>query len=184
MKICIFGGAFNPPHISHVLAIHYIAATGGFDHVIVVPTYSSPTGKNLADFNHRINMVSLACDFIPNVIISAIEEKLPKPSYTVNTIRKYKEFYPESELRLAIGADILATSHLWNPNHLKEIFEIAPPFILGRIGYEHPDASGPLIPGVSSTKVRELLNSNNQSELNKIVPGVILKYIENNKLYI
>jgi nicotinate-nucleotide adenylyltransferase len=184
MKICIFGGAFNPIHISHVLAVHYVAATGSFDKVFVVPTYASPTGKNLIEFKHRLNMVSMAVDFIPNVIVSGIEEKLSKPSYTLNTVRKYKEFYPEAELRLAIGADILSTTHLWDQDHLKEIFELAPPFILGRLGYDHPDAKGPIIPGVSSTKVRELIDSNNQEELNKIVPSSVLKYISDNKLYI
>lgn len=184
MKICIFGGAFNPPHISHVLAIHYVAATGNFDNVFVVPTFSSTTGKELVDFNHRIKMVQLACSFIPNVIVSPIEEYLSKPSYTINTVKRIKKSYPEAELRLAIGADILSTTHLWDPDHLKEIFEIAPPFILGRFGYEHPDANGPIIPGVSSTKVRDLINSNNKEELNKIVPSVVLKYIEENNLYI
>lgn len=184
MKICIFGGAFNPIHISHTLAIHYIAATGGFDKVFVVPTFSSPAGKKLVDFNHRMNMVSLACDFIPNVIVNGIEEKLSKPSFTINTVKKFKEFYPEAELRLAIGADILSTTHLWDPDHLKEIFEIAPPFILGRFGYDHPDANGPITPGVSSTKVKELIDSNNQEELNKIVPNSVLKYIKKHNLYV
>jgi nicotinate-nucleotide adenylyltransferase len=184
MKICLFGGAFDPIHISHVLAIHYVAATGGFDKVFVIPTYASPAGKNLIDFNHRIAMAGIACDFIPNVIISSIEEKLPVPSFTINTVKKIKEFYPEAELRLAIGADILSSTHLWHPDHLKEIFEIAPPFILGRFGYEHPDANGPIIPGVSSTKVRELIKSDNHTELSKMVPTEVLNYINNYKLYI
>ena len=186
MKICIFGGAFNPPHISHVLAIHYIAATGGFDHVLVIPTFSSPTGKKLVDHQHRLNMCSLACGFIPNVIVSDVEKNLSTPSFTVNTVRAIKniEAFAGAELRLAIGSDILSTTHLWDPNHLKEIFDTAPPFILGRVGYDHPDANGPLIPGISSTKVRELINSNNQTELNKIVPTVVLDYIKENNLYV
>lgn len=184
MKICLFGGAFDPIHISHVLAIHYIAATGGFDKVFVIPTYSSPAGKKLIDFNHRINMVNEACDFIPNVIISSVEEKLAIPSFTINTVRKFKEFYPEAELRLAIGADILSNTHLWKQEHLKEIFETAPPFILGRFGYEHPDANGPIIPGVSSTKVKELIKVDNHTELSKMVPTSVLEYIKQNKLYI
>ncbi len=184
MNICIFGGSFDPPHISHVLAIHYLAAVGNFDKVFVTPCYNSPTGKKLIDFNHRLNMISMAVNFIPNVIISAIEETLPIPSYTINTIRKFKEFYPNDSLRLAIGADILSNAHLWKDKDLKEIFEIAPPFILGRFGYDHPDANGPIIPGVSSTKVKNLISLNNKEELNKIVPSNVLKYINNNKLYI
>jgi nicotinate-nucleotide adenylyltransferase len=184
LKICLFGGAFDPIHISHVLAIHYVAATGGFDKVFVIPTYSSPAGKKLIDFNYRLNMCSIACGFIPNVIVSGVEEQLSTPSFTINTVRKYKEFYPEAELRLAIGADILSSTHLWKPEDLKEIFEMAPPFILGRFGYEHPDANGPIIPGVSSTKVRELIKTDNHTELSKIVPTSVLKYIEENRLYI
>lgn len=184
MKICLFGGAFDPIHISHVLAIHYVAATGGFDKVFVIPTYSSPAGKKLISLEHRINMCGIACDFIPNVIISSIEEKLPTPSFTINTVKKYKEFYPEAELRLAIGADILSNTHLWKPEDLKDIFEMAPPFILGRFGYEHPDANGPIIPGVSSTKVKELIKADNHTELSKMVPTEVLKYIEQNRLYI
>ena len=183
MNICIFGGAFDPPHISHVLAIHYLAAVGNFDKIFVAPTFSSAAGKKLIDFNHRLKMINLVVNFIPKVIVSDIEESLPVPSYTINTVKKIKEFYKTDQLRLAIGADILSSTHLWNPEHLKEIFEIAPPFILGRFGYEHPDAEGPIIPGISSTKVKELLKLDNRSELSKMVPTSILKYIADNKLY-
>lgn len=184
MKICLFGGAFDPIHISHVLAIHYIAAIGSFDKIFVIPTYISPVGKQLIHFNHRVNMCNIALNFIPNVIISRIERTLSQPSYTINTVKEFKKIYQNDELRLAIGADILSSTHLWKSEDLKEIFELAPPFILGRFGYEHPEASGPIIPGVSSTKVRELIKSDNHTELSKMLPTSVLQYIEKHRLYL
>ena len=184
MKICLFGGSFDPMHISHVLAIHYLSATGNFDKIFVIPCYSSPSGKKLIDFNHRVNMCNIAVNFLPKVIVSRIERMLPEPSYTINTVREFKKTYPNDELRLAIGADILANTHLWKQEDLEEIFKLAPPFILGRLGYEHPEASGPIIPGVSSTKVRELIKTDNHTELSKMVPISVIEYIEQHKLYI
>lgn len=183
MKYCLFGGSFDPIHISHVLAIHYLAAVCDFDKIFVIPCFDSPSGKKLIDFQHRFNMVNIATGFIPNVIISDIEKKLPIPSFTLNTVKEFKKIYPDSELRLAIGADILKNQHLWKDNDLKEIFDMAPPFILGRFGYEHPDAEGPIIPGVSSTKVRDLIKQDNTTELSKIVPFDVLKYIKIHNLY-
>lgn len=184
MNICLFGGAFDPIHISHVLAIHYLSAVGNFDKIFVCPTYSSPAGKKLIDFKHRLKMCNIALNFLPNVIVSSIEQTLPEPSYTINTINKLKQFYPKDNLRIAIGADILSNQHLWDPEHLKKIFELAPPFILGRFGYEYPEAEGPIIEGISSTKVRELIKTDNHTELSKMVPNSVLKYISENKLYI
>lgn len=112
MKIALYGGSFNPPHISHVLSATYVSMVENFDKIFVIPCFSSVTGKNLLPFRHRINMSNLAFKNIPNIYVSNIEDSLPIPSYTLNTVLKFKEIYPEAEIHLIVGADIMATQHL------------------------------------------------------------------------
>src|SRR5690606_2309049 len=94
------------------------------------------------------------------VIIDPIENQLPAPNYTIETLTELKKRRP-ANYRLIIGSDILFNTDLWG-NDLEKIFKIAPPFILGRFGFDHPESDSPqIVPGVSSTEIRELLISSN-----------------------
>ena len=113
MKIALYGGSFNPPHISHVFSATYVSMINCFEKVYIYPCFSSPTGKKLIDFHHRLNMCHLAFGHLPNVLISSIEETLPEPSYTLNTINAFKKINTNAEFRLIVGSDIMVNQHLW-----------------------------------------------------------------------
>ena len=181
-KIGIYGGSFNPPHVGHVLVAQYVSLTGGFDEILVMPTYVHPAGKKLISFYHRMKMCQLAFRDVPKVVIDPIEATLPTPSFTIKTFKALHKQRP-ADYRFIVGSDIMFNKHLWeNP---EEVFRLAPPFIIGRFGYPHPDApESMVIPGVSSTEVRNLLtDSRYGEELGKIMPESVLEYIREHGLY-
>ena len=181
-KIAILGGSFNPIHVCHVLAASYVSLVGNFDQVLIIPTYSHPNKNNLCDFYHRIRMCQIGFGHIPNVIIDPIESYLPTPSFTIRTLEELHKRH-KAEYRFVIGSDILFNKDLWED--IGKVFELAPPFVLGRINYDSPDIKTEIeLPNISSTKVRKLLkDSKYNEELNKIVPYKVLQYIKENKLY-
>lgn len=182
MKIALYGGSFDPPHISHIFSATYVSMVGEFDKIFVYPCYSSVTGKKLIDFRHRVNMCHLAMDHIPNVIISEIEKDLSEPSYTLNTVRYFKKIYPDAKFRLIVGSDIIKNQHLWKKDHLDEIYETAQPFILGRSGFDGGH-TGVVMPDISSTKVRSLLSLNHPGVSN-FLSTKVYNYIKKNNLYV
>ena len=86
MNVAIFGGSFDPPHVGHVLAVAYARATGGFDRVLVVPTYAHSFEKTLSPFAARVDMTSLAMKDLPFAEVSTVEASLPSPSRTIRTL--------------------------------------------------------------------------------------------------
>jgi nicotinate-nucleotide adenylyltransferase len=182
-NIAIYGISANPPHIGHVFVAQYVALTGGFDEVLVIPCFSHPAGKKLIDFYHRNKMCQLAMGHIPKIVIDPIESLLPTPSYTIQTVKALMNLRP-ANYSFVIGSDILFNKHLWGDD-LDEIFKIAPPFVIGRMGFEHKDIDcPPVVPGISSTEVRNLLcTSNSDKKLSQICPQVVIEYIKEHGLY-
>ena len=108
MKICVFGGAFDPLHLGHENLIKTLLSK--FDKVIIMPSRQSP-GKNIpgASDDERLKMLSLS-SFInnPNLIIDHYELKSSKglePSFTINSIQYIKNKFKEDDIYLALGLD-------------------------------------------------------------------------------
>ena len=154
MRVAFFGGSFNPPHVAHVLACAYVLSTNLADRVLVVPVFQHPFDKPLAPFEDRLTMARLALDWLPGVEVSPVEQELETPSLTLNTLQHLSNANPSWRLRLMVGSDVLFEAQKWHA--FDEISALAPPLVLGRIGYEHPDAPVSVLPDLSSTRVREL----------------------------
>jgi nicotinate-nucleotide adenylyltransferase len=155
MNVALFGGSFDPPHVGHVLAAVYALSTGPFERVLVVPVLSHAFGKRLVAYEHRVAMTRLALEGIHGAEVSTIESHLGAPSRTLRTVQHLRSAHPEFRLRLLIGADVHLERHEWFG--YDELEKLAPPFVLGRLGVENPDAPESVLPSVSSTTVRELL---------------------------
>ncbi len=185
MQVAFYGGSFNPPHVAHVLAVTYALSAGGFERVLVVPVYSHAFDKQLCPFEHRVRMCELAMGWLPGVEVSEVEASLETPSLTLRTLEHLRAAHPDYELRLMVGADVLGESDKWYA--FDRIGRIAPPYVLGRVGIEHPDAPPPVVPAVSSTRVRELLSrrgaTDADAELTRLVPRAVLAYIDEHRLY-
>lgn len=179
--IAIFGGSFNPPHVSHVLAVALVLSTAEIDRLWIVPTYKHPFAKALAPYADRVAMCELAMGWIPRVEISRVEEELGGDSLTLRTLEHVKKQRPKDDLRLIMGADILLEADKWF--RFDEVKRIAPPLVLGRAGFEHEHAPPALLPEVSSTEVRAKLAARDFDALAPLVPRAVLAYVRSKSLY-
>ena len=116
MKIAIYGGSFNPPHLGHVEAARTAASMLAPDLFLIVPA-SIPPHKDLADGSptaqQRLELCRLAFADIPGAEISEIELRREGKSYSYDTVRLLREENPDAQLTLVIGTDMLLSFEKW-----------------------------------------------------------------------
>lgn len=190
-RIGIFGGSFNPIHVGHALIASYIVENSELDSLWLVVSPQNPLKEccSLASDYHRLRMTELVSRRIHNVITSAFEFDLPKPSYTIDTLNALREKFPEDEFYLVIGADNWCVFDQWKSGD--EIVSKYHIIIYPRRGYDIiiPEeysnrvtvVDAPLIE-VSSTQVRERLSQ--MKSVSFYVPEPVERYIIENKIYI
>ncbi|HBL40979.1 MAG TPA: nicotinate (nicotinamide) nucleotide adenylyltransferase [Ruminococcaceae bacterium] len=112
-RIGVFGGTFNPPHIGHGRLVEHIRQTVQLDRLLVIPTFLPPhkVSNDLASCEDRLAMCRLA---FPNWCeVSDLEIRRGGKSYTVDTLTQLKAAYPNDELVLLIGSDMMQTFDQW-----------------------------------------------------------------------
>ena len=122
MKIALFGGTFNPPHLGPRRLLDSFCSLLPFDRVFVVPD-KRPVHKicdDLALDNERLQMCRLAFDD-PAFTVSSMEIDRESDSYTVYTVRELQAQYPDAEIYLLMGSDMFLSFHKWYK--YREIFE-------------------------------------------------------------
>ncbi len=179
--VALFGGSFDPPHVGHVLAVTYVLSVHPVEAALVVPVFQHVFGKELAPFDRRLEMARRALGWIPGVEVSDMERHLGGESRTLHTIEALLEREPELSLRLVIGSDVLSDLPSWH--RFDRIAELAPPIVLGRAGYPHPDAPAPVLPEVSSSEIRALLAAGRLEAVEPLVPASVLAYLKETGLY-
>ncbi len=114
MRIGIFGGTFNPVHMGHKRLAEEIKKRASLDKIIIMPTFTPPhkAGKDLASGKDRLEMCRLMFteDYFS---VSDLELKREGKSYTVDTLTILKVLYPDDELFLIIGSDMLLSFDRW-----------------------------------------------------------------------
>ena len=184
----LFGGSFNPPHAAHQLVALYVLETL-VDEVWFVPTYSHPFGKQLVAYDHRVAMCELTAAALgARARVSRAEQELAhKPDFvasrTLDLIEHLTTSFPDIELRLVVGTDILHEKDKWH--RWDDVVAKAPLIVVGRGGYELPAgsvATGVTMPEISATRVREVLAAGDRSA-SSLVPQTVLRYIERHGLY-
>ncbi|MBV9949500.1 MAG: nicotinate (nicotinamide) nucleotide adenylyltransferase [Myxococcales bacterium] len=185
MKVAIFGGSFNPPHVAHVLACTLVLSLEDVDALVIVPTYRHPFAKALEPFDDRVAMCGLAMGWLPGVEVSRVEEELGGESRTLRTVQHLRAVHPDWRLRLVIGADVLSEAPRWFG--FDEIAALAPPIVLARAGVSAPEtaggAAGVALPEVSSTRIRALLAAGDLATGTRLLPRRVLDYIRERGLY-
>jgi nicotinate-nucleotide adenylyltransferase len=184
-SVAIYGGSFDPPHVSHVLAAVYALKMGGFERVLVVPVFEHAFHKQLTAFEHRTRMCELAFAGIERIRVSLVERDLETPSLTLRTLQHLAAQHPEWSMRLLVGSDVLGETSKWHA--FERITELAPPYVVARPGYEHPDSRAALLPDVSSTRIREALETKSAQDhealLAASVPRAVLDDVREHGLY-
>jgi nicotinate-nucleotide adenylyltransferase len=186
----IFSGSFNPVHIGHLAIANYVVEfTPADEFWFVVSPHNPFKSKNeLADFQHRLNMVRIAFDGLGlPVAVSDIENTLSQPSYTVNTVNALSEKYPDKKWSLLIGADNLPSFHLWKD--AAKIIEHHQLLVYPRTGYSDNDLynqynvlklDAPVME-ISSTFIRD--NISKGHNLRALLPKGVFEYIHEHGLY-
>lgn len=137
-KTGLYFGSFNPVHIGHTAIAGYIKEFTDLDEIWFVVSPLNPLKKKeslLAD-HHRLYMVELAIEGEYAFRASNIEFKMPAPSYTIDTLARLKESYPDNNFVLVMGEDNLYTLHKWK--NASELVSNHPLYVYPRPGAIRP----------------------------------------------
>ena len=196
MKIGLFFGSFNPIHVGHLIIANTMATTTDLEQVWFVVSPQNPFKKNnslLHEFD-RFDLVQRAIS--DNTLLRAndIEFHMPKPSYTIDTLRQLDEELPDAVLFFLMGADAVADVPHWREP--TEILALATPLVVRRAGEPAPDMAALKLlcadhkqprliemPPVeaSSSEVRRRIAAG--QSITDLVPSAIAEYIAQHNLY-
>ena len=192
MKLCVFAGTFNPIHNAHIMMAKYILNNFDFDKFLFIPAYIPPHKDYDRDMCvHRLNMVKLAIEDVPEFEVSDIEFLREGKSYTYLTINElYKKYNVEGKINFIIGTDAFENIESWyEAEKLKELLDFIV-FVrdddvvnfdyLSERGYRYKFAHMDFV-DISSTMIRNLIENN--EEISNLVPAKVEEYIRENGLY-
>ena len=203
MKIGMYGGTFNPPHLGPLAAARAAIDALGLDTLLLMPA-AAPPHKELPPGTppaaDRLAMAEKLADalLLPKTVqVSTLEMDRPGPSYTADTVEQLHEREPEHELWLLVGSDMFLSLHTWRePERIMKYASVcafhrtqedeAARFAAQKARLERDyGARVALIPvpglvEISSTRLRELLA---QGEGREYLPPSVYGYILLHGLY-
>ncbi|MDE6371448.1 MAG: nicotinate-nucleotide adenylyltransferase [Duncaniella sp.] len=191
MKIGIFGGSFNPIHIGHVMLASYLRQYEGFDEIWLMLSPLNPLKVNSNDMIPdvtRLAMLDIALKDAPGLKVSDVELSMPRPSYTINTLKYLSKRYPRHSFKVIIGADNWKIFSQWrNSQTIIDDYGVVvyprPGYQLGPVYDDNVDVIvGAPIADISSTWVRKAISRG--KDLNFFLPPGVFEYIKQNKLYV
>lgn len=190
-RLGFFGGTFDPPHVGHLIVAQDAVEELGLDRLLFVPA-RIPPHKAEEDFSPgriRLSMVRAALEGNGTVDVSEVELDRDGPSYTVDTLRHFRELHEGAELFFLMGADQLAQLEGWKSP--AEIGELAHLVVMAREGLDPEEASPPLDVevrrievtrvDVSSTMVRERVREGRS--VRYLVPEAVRRIMKEHRLY-
>ena len=199
MKIGVYGGTFNPPHLGHLAAARAAIEALELDKLLLIPA-AVPPHKDLPQetpgLEHRLAMVEKMADAmrLPRVVeVSKLEAERYGKSYTSDTLKAIHEQYPEAQLWLLMGTDMFLTLHQWHdPGAIlklagicafgrreedgEAVFAPQRAFLEQQYGAKVVTMTLPDLVDISSTQLRELLARGEGAEyLHPSIYGYILR---------
>jgi len=191
MKICLFGGTFDPPHIGHLLIAQTVYEAENFDKILFIPAYAPPHKNNVTPMKHRIEMVKIAISDNPNFEYSDVDIVRKGISYTIDSIVDIKRNYKltNDEIYYLIGSDSLIDFKNWKDS--KEILDECNVIVAIRPGFRPSDIPHWILQKVHFANIPrfELSSSKIRSRWVKdltiryMVTLPIWEYINENNLY-
>jgi nicotinate-nucleotide adenylyltransferase len=188
-RIGIFGGTFDPPHKGHMAIADQAMKQLGLDSVYFVPAYIPPHKQQHLSTTalNRMRMLKLAIRGRKKYRVSALELQRQGISYTIDTLKGFKQRFPNNDLILILGADNLLQFHSWKSP--KIILQLATLAVYKRKGFslslKDKSVDFILLKGrmlhVSSTEIRNKIK--NGIPVRSFVPHSIVLYIKQHALY-
>ncbi len=193
MKLCIYGGSFNPVHLGHLLAARAAIEELGLDRLFFVPAAQSPfkPEDQPAPDSFRLRLLRLALAGCPDCEVDAQEIQRGGTSYTIETLRHFARKFPGAELFYLIGADNAAKLNEW-----REAAELAA--LAQFIAVPRPGGAGATTPtafpppfrgrvlkgfpfGVSSSEIRARVKAGRP--IADLVPAAVAEAIQAAQMY-
>ncbi len=212
MNIGIFGGTFNPIHIAHLRIAEESRDQYALSKVIFVPAADPPhkPRRQQISFAHRLAMVTSAIADNPFFAVSPLEGERSGKSYSIDTLRAFRESYPDDHLYFIMGSDSFAEIGTWHA--YQDLFPLANIIVVGRPGSAGISPASPLpvaiadrfcydaadkrlihcsgtavsylngVPmPISSSSIRELLRRGRS--VRYLVPDSVERYLKEHTLY-
>jgi nicotinate-nucleotide adenylyltransferase len=187
MKIGLYFGSFNPIHTGHLIIASHIIEHTDLQKIWFVVSPQNPLKPSATLLNEyqRLNMVRLAVENDSRFNSSDVEFKLPKPSYTIDTLTYLFEKYPKHQFTVLMGSDSYQNLNKWkNYELLVKNYSIV---VYNRQNFEVKDnvynatiLNAPLL-DISSTLIRNLIKE--KKSIKYLVPNTVLDELMNNKYY-
>ncbi len=195
--IIIFGGTFNPIHRGHEEIIESLNRLDDVEKILIILTKIPPhkTVGLLADEQDRVNMCSIIAADYDNAQVCTVELEREGKSYTIDTLRTVRALYPDSDIAITIGADMVVTFDEWKD--YKEIVKHSKIItfrrgdtdldkykegirLLKQYGADVIEISDE-ITDISSTKIRDAIQ--NKEDVSKYLDKRVENYIKNHDIY-
>lgn len=203
MKIGLFGGTFDPPHIGHIQLAKEFYYASNIDLLIVMPSFIPPhKDKSKTNPLIRLEMTRLAFLHLGelgiNYYVSDYEISKKDTSYTINTVNYLLEKHKTSDISLCIGSDMLFSFERWKSSD--ELFKKCHIYSKARIPGEYLqlcsfaevlknthgakiDIIDQSVFDVSSTALRNAVGKESDDATSLLITKEILDYIKKNKIY-
>jgi nicotinate-nucleotide adenylyltransferase len=196
LRLGILGGAFNPPHIGHLVCAQEAVLQLELERLLLVPMGTAPHREIEQDpgAEARLEMCELAIDDDERFEVSRVEVDREGPSYTLDTLRGLREEASDDELFLVLGGDQAASLPKWHEP--EEVLRLATVAVVQRTGFHREQIAVKVASlkgaaavrffdmpriDVSSSLVRRRIGES--KPVRYLVPGKVIGYVEENGLY-
>ncbi len=189
IKTGLFFGSFDPIHAGHLIIAQYFAEFSDLDNIWFVLSPQNPFKKNhqLLPERQRLDLIERAIANNPHFSSCDIELTLGTPSYTINTLRKLQEVFPDQTFVLIVGSDNMQSLGRWKDS--EEIMNGYDIYVYPRPGHDihsMPKHSririfeAPMLE-ISSSAIRQMIEANKKPLY--LVPEQVLQKIESEGYY-
>lgn len=189
MKVGLYFGSFNPIHHGHLIIAQHMVEHTDLDQLwfVVSPQNPLKPSNGLLNEFQRLYLIQLAIENAPGLRVTDIEFRLPRPSYTADTLTYLGEKYPQHSFSVIMGSDSFENLPRWK--NYQHILEHYPIYVYKRPGheitttYEHARVTilkAPLLE-ISATHIRNTIKEG--KSIRYLVPDKVAEEIEKTGYY-
>lgn len=193
MRLGLFGGSFDPPHVGHLLVAQDAIEALALDHLLVIPAAQQPLkNRDQTPAAHRLAMARACFEGVPRTAVDPVEIARGGLSFMVDTVEEVQRRWPQAQLHLLIGSDVVSTLPRWKD--AARLLGMVRLVVLSRESGGAPPADQEIHGGaaaewlatrrvdVSSTEVRTRVR--NGQSIKGFVPDTVATYIASTGLYL